>query len=395
MAPSVVLLVQSPGGVAVRLLRGFWALVCLIFLLAIVATVPVLQVVVLGYLMEVSGRIAREGRLNAAWVGWQEAAQWGTALLGTALVAGLWFALLEQQYAAYLVNVEGPEPGATSAASLVLGGLLLVHLVTAWFAGARWAHFLWPVWFPWVVVRLGWGRRPASEWFPPAIFWRAVREGTLLSQAADGLWQRLAALRLPYLFWLGLRGLIATVMWLVVPVILMAAAFDRRGPAAGLLGLLGGIGYGLVILYLPFLQTSFAATGRWSDMFRIGRVRAAYRAAPVAMVFAWLVTFALSIPLYLLKIEYTPREIAWLPALVFVTFALPGRWITGWAWGRALRRGAPRHFLLRWIAGGVLLAAAAVYTGLVFLTQYTSWYGTWSLLEQHAVLLPIPFWGGP
>ena len=44
-------------------------------------------------------------------------------------------------------------------------------------------------------------------------------------------------------------------------------------------------------------------------------------------------TLTSSLPLFLLKVELTPAEITWLPALFFVVFGLPARLIAGWAMG--------------------------------------------------------------
>jgi hypothetical protein len=37
---------------------------------------------------------------------------------------------------------------------------------------------------------------------------------------------------------------------------------------------------------------------------------------------------------------------------------------------------------------------AGFYVLIVFFTQFTSWTGVWSLYEQHAFLVPVPFFGG-
>jgi hypothetical protein len=98
-----------------------------------------------------------------------------------------------------------------------------------------------------------------------------------------------------------------------------------------------------------------------------------------------------AIPLYLLKIEMVPREAAWLPALVFVAFLAPARLLSGWAYARSSRREHARHWLFRWMGRIAIIPAAALYVLVVFAAQYTSWGGTWSLFEQHAFLLPVPF----
>ena len=69
------------------------------------------------------------------------------------------------------------------------------------------------------------------------------------------------------------------------------------------------------MLYLPFLQAHFARVGRFEALFELGTVRGLFRRAPVAFWFAFLATLLFALPLYVLKIELTPREVAWLPAL--------------------------------------------------------------------------------
>ncbi len=102
-------------------------------------------------------------------------------------------------------------------------------------------------------------------------------------------------------------------------------------------------------------------------------------------------TLLFALPLYLLKIEMVPREAAWLPSLVFIAFIFPARLLTGWAMGRAVHRPAPRHWFFRWSGRLVFWPSASFYVMVVFFTQYTSWNGVWSLYEQHALLVPVPF----
>jgi hypothetical protein len=94
--------------------------------------------------------------------------------------------------------------------------------------------------------------------------------------------------------------------------------------------------------------------------------------------------------LYLLKIELPPRDLAWLPSLVFVAFILPARLLTGWAVSRGLRHEQPRHAVFRWMGRLAVIPVAIIYVLFVYLTQYVSWNGSVSLLEQHAFLVPAP-----
>lgn len=149
-----------------------------------------------------------------------------------------------------------------------------------------------------------------------------------------------------------------------------------------------------VLLYLPFVQTHFAAENRFVAFFEWRRVRAMFRRAPWAFWCALLITLLFALPLYLFKIEIIPREALWLPGLVFVSFIFPARLLTGWAVGLANRREAPRHFVFRWTARLAAAPVVIVFTFILFMTQYVSWYGAWSLFEQHAFLTPAPFLGG-
>jgi hypothetical protein len=160
-----------------------------------------------------------------------------------------------------------------------------------------------------------------------------------------------------------------------------------------LVGIVGAVLLVFVLMYLPFLQMRLAATNRFSAVFEPGAVRAGYRKAPWAHTVAFVLTLLFALPLYLLKIEIVAREAAWLPSLVFVAFIFPARLATGWALSRAERRETPRHWFFRWTGRLPLLPAAAFYVLVVFFTQYTSWNGVWSLYEQHAFLVPVPFFG--
>jgi hypothetical protein len=126
-------------------------------------------------------------------------------------------------------------------------------------------------------------------------------------------------------------------------------------------------------------------------MFELRALRQRFGRAPIAFFIALVFTLALAVPLYLLKIEIVPREAAWLPSLLFVVSIFPARLLTGWALARSARRAAPRLWLVRWSSRAAMLGVALVYVLVAYFTQYLSWYGVWSLYEQHAFLVPAPF----
>ena len=136
-----------------------------------------------------------------------------------------------------------------------------------------------------------------------------------------------------------------------------------------------------------------ATENRFGAGFEWRSVRRTYAKAPWAISTAFIITLAFALPLYLLKIEVVPSEAEWLPALVFMVFIFPARLLMGWSIGRAGKRTAPRHWFFRITGKLPLLPAAGFYVLIVFFSQYTSWNGVLSLYEQHAFLLPVPFFG--
>lgn len=369
----VVVPVAAPG-------RGFFAstaaaldwlfgFVALVALLAACSVVPVLNFLSLGYLLHVSGTVARSGRLRDGFIGVRKASVVGTVAAGVWLVA--WPVRL---VAGFWRDAELVAPGSAVArawhvalTALMVGTLL--HLLWAGIRGGRLGHFLWP---------------------QPLRFLRWVRE----PDKWDGLRRIMAdyvlGLRLPFYFWLGLRGFVGALAWLSVPVgILMAAT---RLPLGGsiLLSLLGGFLLLLVVTHLPFLQAHFAESGRFKALFELRETRRLFLHAPLAFWLALLATLLFAVPLYLLKIELTPEELAWLPSVLFVLVILPARLLTGWAVARARHRDAPRHWFPRWLARLGILPVALLYVLVVYFTPYLTWNGIFSLLEQHAFLVPAP-----
>jgi hypothetical protein len=340
--------------------------------LAVLAALPVLQFLSLGYLLEAGGRVARTGKLRSGFIGVRLAARLGGMVLGS------WLLLLPVRFVADLarsaaiIDPDGPVAANWRRGLLILIGLTFVHIAAACARGGKLRYFVWPFNVLWLLRRLF--------------------RGGYYVEARDAVWDTFLALRLPYYFWLGVRGFVGAFAWLVLPISLLALS---RGPFGGatLAGFLGALLLAVVLLYLPFLQMRLAATNRLRAVFAWGAVRADFRRAPWAFTLAFVVTLLFAVPLYLLKIEIVPREAAWLPSLVFIVFMFPARLLTGWALARAARRPAPRHWFFRWTGRLPLLPAAAFYVLIVFFTQYTSWNGIWSLYEQHAFLVPVPFFG--
>lgn len=359
-----------------ELVRDFiewiFGFVCVIGGLVFLASVPVLQFFSLGYLLEAGGTVARSGRLRDGFIGVRVAARLGGIIVAAWVFVAPLRILADVAHDAQIVDPGGKAHATSTFFLYLLTGIVFLHITLACARGGKLRYFLWPFNFIWVIVQ--------------------IFRGGYYQRARDAVWDYTIALRLPHYFWLGIRGALVALAWLFIPVTMIALGHTKLA-TAGLGAFFGGVLLALVLLYLPFLQLRMAATNRLSEGFNFLAVRRQFRKAPWAFAFATIVTLLFALPLYLFKIEIVPEEAAWIPGLIFISFIYPARLLTGWAMGRAARRTEPRHWFFRWTGRLPLLPVAGFYALIVFFTQYTSWNGVWSLYEQHAFLVPVPFLG--
>lgn len=352
-------------------LHGSFGVVSLIGGLSVLASIPILNLLSLGYLLEVSGRVAKSGKISDALVGIHKASRVGSivfcawlATLPARFLRGYW-------YDAYLLQPGSPEERRLWLIALIVTVLTAAYIFWAWVRGGRFRDFLWPA---------------------PIRFFKSFFSGKLWQDAANGCWDFVKSLRLPYYFSLGLRGFAGTSIWLALPIgLFLLGAAKSFSALSGLANFAGALVMGLVLIYLPFAQAHFAAENRFRAMFEIRAIRDHFKRAPIFFWIALLFTVALALPLYLAKIEYLPRELLFLPGILFITFAFPARALTGWAMGFAHQRQKPRFFLFRWASRLAMMPIALIYVIVLYFSQYTSWTGIYSLFEQHAFLVPAPF----
>jgi len=356
-----------------RLLTNFFGAITLIVALAVVSSIPLLNLLSLGYLLQASANVARSGRLRDGWIGLPLFAMLGKVILGVWLWTLPIRLLHSYWHDSQLIARGNIRAGELQGALVVVSILIAWHLVWAILRGGRLWHFVWPA--PWRFLK----------WLGSADPLKGLK----------ATWGPLLEFReLPRLAVLGAGGFAGAALWLAIPVgiLYLAASLPQVGLAV-LLNLLGAALLGLVVLYLPFLQTRFALSRRFAEFFDRRAVREQFHRAPLAFWFALTVTLLFALPLYLLKIELTPQEVAWLPNLVFVLFILPARFLVGWAMARSEKREAATSMWVRWPTKLAMLPPVAVYVFFVWLTQYLSWHGTLGLLEQHAFLVPAPLLG--
>lgn len=355
-----------------RMLDWVFGFVSIIAGVALLSVVPILNFLSFGYLLEVSGRIAKSGRLRDGFIGVRKASVFASAALG------IWLTLFPMRFVASMWRDAELMSGGTPVAEGWRIGLMVITLFTAWhicwalIRGGRLRHFFWPA---------------------PIRFMRWLNESHNPREQGSKVIDFIRSLNFPHYFQLGAKAFVGALAFLVLPVGILIFAGSLPPGGGAFFSLVGAALLVPAVLYLPFLQARFAVDGQFKTLFEVKKVRALFRRAPIAFWTALLVTLLFALPLYLLKIELPPKELTWLISLLFVAFILPARMLTGWAVGRALRRESERHFLFRWSSRLASIPVAGIYILFLYLTQYLSWNGSLSLLEQHAFMVPTPLLG--
>ncbi len=347
---------------AVAVAFGFATMIAL---LAVLAAIPGVQLLSLGYLLEAEGRVGRSGRLRGALPGLLPLARIGGAALGLLVVFSPWLLVRDLRHDAILIDPASHAARSLAIWSNVLLAAASVHAVLALLRGGRLGMFLRPI----KNLRASVARIASGEGLGTDRALRAVR-----------------SLELGHYFFLGLKGFAAALIWIAVPTLLLSLA--RRAPP---LALLGGVLLALLVVPLPLLQARLAAENRFRAGFELGEVWRRYRRAPLASLAALVLTVGLAIPLYVLKIELIPRDARVLAAAVFLVTILPTKLAAGKAYARGGREGRA-FFPFRFVAAVLGIAVAAAYVGVVFLTRFIEWRGASGLFEQHAFLVPVAFY---
>ena len=351
---------------------AFWifGVAVLVTALALTASLPIVQFVTLGYLLEISRRIVEHQTIRAGFWGIQAATRAGGVILGTFLI---W--LPAYFMSSYYMDATIMLPGSERADQYGWQTALLAVFTSfvtlwAWARGGLLRHFIWPA---------------------PIQFLKEGLNRKIYVTAHNRFWEFVSQFPLRALFVTGFQGFIGTFCWLIIPIGLCIGGMVLPRGINFVCGTIGYVALAIIFLYLPMLQTRFAVEQRFAVFREIGVVRSMYQRAPLALWISMVSVWLLALPVYLVKIELTPREVVMLPAIVFIIFAWPTRILLGWAYARAQRRETPRLRFSIWLGRLTLMPIVFAYGSIVLASRYTSWYGEWSLLEQHALLIPIPF----
>ena len=352
--------------------RTLFGLASLTLLLAIAAAVPLVNFWVLGYLLDVEGRVARSGKIRASFPLLGLAPRFGS------IVLGIWLCVLPLRLLAgaatdaALIDPHGAVAARWAFGLFAAKWLMAAHLCLALARGGALSCFFRPIKnVRWLLAR--W--RDHDYWF---------RASTAIGQFLSGLNAR-------SYYSSGWRGYLGTAAWLVLPSALYGSLRDPEKPAQVLVMLTGGVGLWLTLMWAPLLQARFAAQNRLLAFGELGQARELFRRAPFAWLFAIVLTYLLALPMYLFKAVSPPQDAMWFVTIIFVVSIFPTKVALGWAYGRSMRRTERAWWPWRWLCKSVLGVLVGIYVFILFFTPAISEHGRRVLYEHHTLLLPVPF----
>lgn len=363
---------RNPLRFAAWAIETGFGLASLFLFLSVLAAIPLLNFLALGYLLEAEGRVARTGKLRYCLPLLPLASRLGSIAVGVAL----WLIPVRWMSDA-AVDAAIIAPGSKIAWIWQMGALAVstavsLHLIFALSRGGGFGCFFRPL--------------KNALWLR-----RQFREGDYWLTANAAVRDFFKALQIPSHFLLGLKGFAAAFIWLAIPTALFAVLQDPSQPGQVILTLLGGALLIPVLAWTPFLQARLASERRFSAGFELRAVREAFRRTPISFQLSIVLLYALSLPLYLFKVAALPRDAIWLETPIFIASIYPARILIGWAYGRAVRKTTRSWILLQWTMRLLLAPLLAFYVFLLFFTPSIGAYGRRVLFEHHALLLPAPF----
>jgi hypothetical protein len=354
------------------IVRTLFGLASLTLLLAVAAAVPLVNFWVLGYLLDVEGRVARSGKIRAS-----------LPLLGLApkfglIVLGVWLCVLPLRLLAgassdaALIDPNGAVAARWAFGLFAAKWLMTAHLCLALARGGSLSCFFRPIKnIRWLLAR-----------------WR---DHDYWNRASTAIGQFVSELNAKRYYSAGWRGYLGTAAWLVIPSALYGSLHDPDKPAQVLVMLTGGVGLWLTLMWAPILQAQFAAQNRVLAFGELGKARELFRRAPFAWLFAIVLTYLLALPMYLFKVVSPPQDAMWFITIIFVVTIFPTKVALGWAYGRSMRRPGRAWWPWRLLCKIVLGVLVAIYVFILFFTPAIGEHGRRVLYEHHTLLLPVPF----
>lgn len=375
---------MGPGrfpGIWKPLRSAFWFVhlafgtACLILVLAILAAIPGLNILTLGYLIDPQKRVAQSGRLRDGFPLMALAPRLGVIVFFSVLM------LIPIRIQAVRVSDAAVILGATHARVVqmqtilqIMQTVVSIHLMLAIARGGSVSCFLRPV--------------KNMIWFLRKIFTRKGRE-----EMSEGTEQVLQLVRPVQHFWIGLKAFVGAVLWLIIPAGLLVAysAPGRTHPIFGVLSFLGVVLMIPVAAWLPQLQVHQAVTGRFTAIFSVRAARRVIRSTPLVWMLTTVLMYVMTFPLYLTKIKLLPADALLVLTPFFIILTYPARVLVAWAYHRGMRQMQPAWWPYRWTIRLLMIPLLLGYSGFLFLTPFISELGKAAPLENQAFLSPVPY----
>ncbi len=342
----------------------------LVLILALVAAIPIVNFIALGYLLEAERRMALTGKIRHSIPLLKMAPRAGVVGIGLLVFLFPLHLLSSAAADARLIDAESQAAIVLSRMTIVGSVLVGIHLCLALFRGGRVGDFLRP-------------------WRNTIWLFRSLRDRSFSRHADQQMRRLLSRLQLGYYLSLGWRGYIGGIVWLLIPTLLFAAG-DGQNAGAGFAILVGGVGLVFVLSWAPFLQVQFSVENRLAAMFELRKVKRLYSHAPLAWAAVTLLFYLSALPLYLFTVVVPSADAMWLVTIVFIISIFPSKLAVGWAYHRAMHREEPTGRKIRFLSRALILATLCSYVFLLFFTQFVGQHGKLVLFEHHALLLPVP-----
>ena len=353
--------------------------VCLVFLLAILAAIPGLNILTLGYLIDPQRRVAQSGRLRDGFPLMVLAPRLGVICFFTLLfLIPITIQAIRVSDAAVVLSPTDAQVVRMQTNLRILQTIVAAHLILAIARGGTVGCFLRPI--------------KNVLWMLRQIFTAQGRENM-----SRGMEQVLQLVKPVHHFWIGLKAFFGAVCWLLIPTGLLVAysAPGRTNPIFGLLSFLGILLMIPVTAWLPLLQVHQAVTGKFRSIFSISAARRVIRNAPLSWMLTTVLMYAMTFPLYLTKIKLLPADALLVLTPFFILLTYPARILVAWAYHRGMSRERAAWFPFRWGIKLLMIPLLAGYAGFLFLTPFISELGKAAPLENQAFLSPVPYaqWG--
>ena len=363
----------------------FWAVhltfgtFCLVLMLAILAAIPGLNILTLGYLIDPQRRVAESGRLRDGFPLMVLAPRLGVICFFTLLfLVPIALGAIRVSDAAVVLSPTDVRVVRMLTFLRILQSIIAMHLMLAIARGGTVGCFLRPI--------------KNVLWLLRQIFTVQGRE--IISR---GMEQVLQLVKPVHHFWIGLKAFFGAVCWLLLPTGLLVAysAPGRTNPVFGILSFLGILLLIPVTAWLPLLQVHQAVTGKFRSIFSISAARRVIRNAPLTWMLTTVLIYAMTFPLYLTKIKLLPADALLVLTPFFILLTYPARILVAWAYHRGMSRERAAWFPLRWGIKLIMIPLLAGYAGFLFLTPFVSELGKAAPLENQAFLSPVPYaqWG--